>query len=110
MLYPLNPDCETQPRVTMQDITLKNITSEGGILPAGIIRCNETNPCTGFHFEDVKVISKFWDFLGMNHFITEFVEGTSVNVYPEPGFKKPGYYNDPKNRVPDQSSFVAQTA
>lgn len=53
MFYPLNPECETNPRVPMRDITLRNIHSTGSILPAGIVRCNASNPCTGFKFENV---------------------------------------------------------
>ena len=64
MFYPLNKTCPTQPRVTISDITLRNITSRGGLLPAGVIRCNETNPCTNFKFENVDIRSEFWDTLG----------------------------------------------
>jgi hypothetical protein len=40
-------------RITVRNITLRNIKSTGGLLPPGIIRCNETNPCTGFVFDNV---------------------------------------------------------
>ena len=63
MLYPINKHCETQPRVSIRDITVRNVTSRGGLLPAGIIRCNQSNPCTGFKFEDVNLKSQFWDTL-----------------------------------------------
>jgi len=96
MLYPLTP-CETQPRITISDITLRNVTSYGSILPAGIIRCNSTNPCKNFVFEDVQLKSLLWDTLDMG-FITEFVEGTATNVHPDPGFKPIGYYDMPENR------------
>ena len=66
---------------------MRNVTSSGGLLPAGIIRCNETNPCTNFTFEDVNVTSEFWDTLGYG-FITENIEGTSTRSFPDPGFKK----------------------
>ena len=97
-MYPLNPKCETQPRVTISDITLKNITSKGGLLPAGIIRCNETNPCKNFHFEDVQLKSLFWDTLQQG-FITEFVEGRAINVHPDPGFKPAGWYDSNKGEL-----------
>ena len=89
MLYPLILDCETQPRITVSNITLRNITSEGGLLPPGIIRCNETNPCTGFEFDNVNFKGWYNDYdLG---FITEYVQGESINSYPDPGFSSPGH-------------------
>jgi hypothetical protein len=91
MLYPLGGNCETQPLITISNVTLRNITSKGGLLPAGIIRCNETNPCTDFTFENVDVRSKFWDLLGKGY-ITEYIEGESINSFPDPKFKPKGYY------------------
>ena len=105
MIYPINRDCPTNPRITMQDITLRNITSTGGLLPAGILRCNSTNPCTGFVFEDVNVKSAFWDLLGYGY-ITEFVEGTSTNNFPDPNFKAPGFYDNLANRELHQPSYM----
>jgi len=103
MFYPLNKHCDTQPRITISDITLRNVTSTGGILPAGILRCNSTNPCTNFRFEDVKLTSPLWDLLGEG-FITEYVEGThNNNVFPDPKFKTPGFYNNPANRAIDET-------
>lgn len=52
MLYPLLKRCDTQPRITMRNFTLRNIQSTGGYL-VGIVRCNETNPCTNIVFENV---------------------------------------------------------
>jgi len=92
MVYPLQP-CPTQPLISITNITLRNVTSEGGYLPAGIIRCNKTNPCTGFKFEDVTIKSFFWDTLKQGY-ISEYIEGeTSGNVFPDPGFKPTGYYS-----------------
>jgi len=85
MFYPLNKTCPTQPRITISDITLRNVTSSGGLLPAGIIRCNETNPCKNFNFENVDIRSEFWDTLGQGY-IVENIEGTTSNVFPDPGF------------------------
>jgi len=103
MFYPLDSKCDTQPRISISDITLRNVTSSGGILPAGIMRCNSTNPCTNFHFQDVKLTSGLWDLLG-DGFITEYVEGTvEGHVFPDPKFKTPGYYNNPANRAIDES-------
>ena len=93
MIYPLNKDCPTQPLIDISNITLKNVTSKGGILPAGIIRCNKTNPCTNFTFDNVDIRSEFWDTLGYG-FITEYTEGVSINSFPDPGFKPVGHYKD----------------
>ena len=88
MLYPLLTDCETQPLVPITNLTLRNISSTSGWLPPGIIRCNETNPCTGFVFDNVNVSGWFSDY-GMGY-ITENVYGTSINSFPDPGFLKAG--------------------
>ena len=51
----------TQPRVTLADIRLSNITSTGGTLPhPGVLRCNASNPCEGFVIDAVRVASR-WD-------------------------------------------------
>ena len=91
MIYPLEK-CQTQPRITMSDITLRNITSHGNLLSAGIIRCNATNPCKNFNFEDVKVHSLLWDTINVGY-ISEYVEGWETNDYPDPKFKPEGYYD-----------------
>ena len=52
LTYPLDA-CETQPLVDVRNITIKHLRSSGGPLPAGIVRCNETNPCKDINFEDV---------------------------------------------------------
>ena len=49
-----------------------------------MIRCNETNPCTGFSFENVKSHG-LWTWLGFNY-IVENVEGTVINSKPIPAF------------------------
>jgi hypothetical protein len=103
MTYPLNKHCDTDPLVPMTNITLRNVTSTGGLLPAGIIRCNSTRPCTGFHFEDVNVSQPFWDLIGKGGYITEYIEGTAIRSTPDPKFKPLGYYNDPKNRRNDET-------
>jgi len=102
MIYPLNKVCPTQPRIDVSDITLRNVTSKGGLLPAGIIRCNATNPCKNFVFEDVDIRSEFWDFLNYG-FIVEYIEGTTKNVFPDPKFKAPGFYDNEKNRLIDET-------
>ena len=89
MLYPLDKHCETNPRVTMKDITLKNITSVNGVLPPGIIRCNASNPCDNFVFEDVQVRSKFWEYFGEGKYITENVNiNYKGNNFPAPSIEE----------------------
>ena len=105
MFYPLNKDCDTDPLVPIDNITLTNVTSHGSILPAGIIRCNSTRPCTAINFTNVQLTSPFWDLLGYG-FITEYAEGTSVNSFPDPKLMTPGFYSDPRNRLIDESDKV----
>ena len=90
MTYPWGK-CDTYKAVTMDHITLRNITSKYSLLPAGVIICNDTNPCTNFHFEDVNIRTPLWDALGYGWF-TQYAEGTSSNVFPDPKFKPNGYY------------------
>jgi len=82
MLYPIDPDCATEPLITIANITLRNIESHSGFLPPGIIRCNETNPCTGINFENVQVHG-WWSMFRLN-FITEYAHGTVTNSKPHP--------------------------
>ena len=98
MIYPIDPHCETQPRITVSDIKLKNVTSTGSLLPAGILRCNKTNPCKGFDFEDVNLHSRFWDFLHVG-FISQYIEGYQNNTFPNPKFQPEGFFDDPRNLV-----------
>ena len=107
MTYPWG-DCDTYKAVTMDHITLRNITSRWSLLPAGVILCNDTNPCTNFHFEDVSIKTPLWDVLGYG-WITQYAEGTSIRTFPDPKFKPVGYYNDPKNRVLDSDRHDLQT-
>lgn len=82
MLYPLDKDCDTEPLITIANITIRNVTSEGGLLAPGIIRCHESNPCTGINFEDVH-LTQHCDIIDCN-FIVENAEGTHTNVTPDP--------------------------
>ena len=106
MLYPFTP-CHTQPRISISDITLRNVTSHGSILPAGILRCNISNPCTNFVFEDVQLYSTLWDALDMG-FVTEYIEGTTSNVHPDPGFKPQGFYSLPENQKAKPSKLFQE--
>ena len=86
MLYPLNKDCATQPRVTIRDIKVRNVVSTNGVFPPGIIRCNATNPCKGFEFYNVRVTG--WFTLANMGFITENVIGKAEYAFPDPGFNQ----------------------
>lgn len=91
MLYPLaggDATCATQPLITVKGITLRNLVSHGGILPPGVIRCNETNVCTDFVWDNVHVHG-WWRWLGLGY-ITEFTEGTVSNSHPVPKFTNLG--------------------
>lgn len=61
MIYPFDPKgkCTTQPLVTMQNITLKNIVIKNSWLYPVTIRCNVSNPCRHFVFENVTT-DKWW--------------------------------------------------
>jgi hypothetical protein len=52
MLYPFG-ECEVPRWVDFRNITLKNVESHGGLLPPGVLLFNETNPGTGFVFDNV---------------------------------------------------------
>ena len=88
ILYPLKP-CDCEPLVSMSNISLSNVQQHNTILPPGIVRCDETNPCSGFDWTNV-TSDGWWNFpfspLG---FISDNIEGKLVNVAPRPGFKDP---------------------
>ena len=83
MLYPLKP-CVTQPLIDIDNVTIRNVQQYGTILPPGVIRCNETNPCTGFVFQNVQAHG-WWKIFGLNY-ITENVRGVVANSKPVPAF------------------------
>lgn len=57
--YPLpGQDCPTDPLVTIQNITLRNVDIYGGVLSPGIMICNATNPCTNLIFDNVNVYNR----------------------------------------------------
>ena len=56
--FPLfNSTCNTQPRVPVTNLVLRNITMTGALLSPGVLRCNDTGPCTGWIFENVHISS-----------------------------------------------------
>ena len=56
MLYPVEK-CPTQPRITIENISFRNITSDSSTL--NVMRCNETNPCKNFMFDNVNIKGHF---------------------------------------------------
>ena len=84
MFYPFG-GCETQPLITVANITLRNVQQYHTILPPGIVRGNETHPTTGIVFDNVNA-SGWWKWLGLGY-ITESVYGTATNSDPYPKFK-----------------------
>ena len=68
----------------MNGIVLRNINVYGNLLIPGIIRCNETNPCTGFVMQNVNDDS-LWTKLGFNY-IVENVQGDVTNSFPIPAY------------------------
>ena len=59
------------------------MTSKGGFLPPGVIRCNESNPCTGINFENVN-IEGWWEKMEWS-FISEYASGLVIRSSPDPG-------------------------
>lgn len=86
MTYPLQK-CETQPNIDIRNITLKNVTSVGGLLSPGILRCNSTNPCTDINFIDVN-LTGWWKEMEWT-LITEYAYGVASNTTPDPSLNKP---------------------
>jgi len=81
MNYPLE-DCPTEALVDIENITLRNIQIKNSVNPySGVIRCNETNPCKGFVFDNVNV-----DVIVKKNkgYICENIEMKSYNSNPKP--------------------------
>ena len=56
--YPLwNTTCATQPLVPVTNLVVRNVTMTGALFSPGILRCNDSGPCTGWLFEDVSISS-----------------------------------------------------
>ena len=68
-----------QPLVNVTNIILQNVTSDGGWLNAGVLRCAASNPCRGFVFDNVTV--KGW---ASSFYVCENVEGKVVSSTPYP--------------------------
>ena len=66
----------------IRNVAVRNLHSEGGIFPAGVVRCDEKNPCTGMEFTNTN-ITAWWDDLEWS-FITEYATGPVTNATPAP--------------------------
>ena len=69
-----------QPLVNITNILLQNVTSDGGWLNAGVLRCAASNPCTGITFNEVKVSG--W---ASAFYVCENMRGKVVESSPDPG-------------------------
>ena len=72
--------------IDIRNITLKDVVSTGGPLPAGLIRCNETNRCKDITFDNVQATS-WWDDMGWS-WITEYADGSATDVVPNMSLNK----------------------
>lgn len=81
--YPIIDKCPTQPRVPISNLTLENVTFTGGLTLPGVIICNETAPCTGFKFINVKNTGVF---LVQRSYVVKNIYGISVGSSPNPHF------------------------
>eukprot|EP00743_Colponemidia_sp_Colp-15_P004929 GILK01005312.1.p1 GENE.GILK01005312.1~~GILK01005312.1.p1 ORF type:complete len:471 (-),score=64.30 GILK01005312.1:166-1473(-) len=83
MLYPIEKKCDTQPLVTISDITLRNVYMSKALTYAGVIRCDEKNPCSNFVWENVHVSG------GLSHLLKykcEHINGKISNSVPSTCF------------------------
>lgn len=82
MNYPKD-DCETQPLVTIRNITLRNVNITNSHTDyAGIMRCNETNPCTNFTMDNV--INHQHSETNSYDYICENIDIMVINSNPDP--------------------------
>ena len=58
-LFPIpGHKCPTQPCVPVTNLKLRNVYMEDALLSAGILRCNEGGPCTGWEWNNVTIKSR----------------------------------------------------
>ena len=83
MLYPFDPrgTCQTQPRIDIRNITLSNIQVHNSLLFPIVLRCNESNPCTGIKLKNVKV-DRWLIGNKTKGYVCEFVEGSQEGGHP----------------------------
>ncbi|OMJ70769.1 hypothetical protein SteCoe_31190 [Stentor coeruleus] len=83
-LFPLpGYKCPTDPLVTVEFITLKDINIYKGVNSPGVLLCNETNPCTNFLFDNVNVYHRSFFPVPEGYYCSN-VQGwaKNSNVYP----------------------------
>jgi len=80
-LYPIVPECPTQPRVTMSNIVLQDVSFTGGLTLPGVLLCDPANPCTGFVFDNVTNDGLF---LVSKDYVCKNVNGNVTNSSPAP--------------------------
>ena len=69
--------CPTQPCVPVTNLKLKNVFMKDALLSPGIMRCNESNPCTGWEWNNVTVKSlQDWP-VNSNNFLCHAVHGAN---------------------------------
>jgi hypothetical protein len=56
-LYPAEGSCQTDPFVPVTNLRFKNVTLLDSLFSEGVMRCNNSGPCTGWSFEDVLITS-----------------------------------------------------
>ena len=79
----------TQPLVDVQGVTVRDMVTTGDLMQAGVLRCNETNPCRDILFEDVHLGGWLGD-LGLDKWSCEHSYGECRNCHPRPKCLKPG--------------------
>jgi polygalacturonase len=81
-LYPIVKECPTNPRVSITNITLENVSLTGGVTLPGVILCDPTTQCTGFVFENVTNTGAF---LVQSDYVCANAHGVDVGNTPSPG-------------------------
>lgn len=83
MLYPFDRKgtCATQPRVTLRNVTLRNIRIHKSFLYPYTIRCNVSNPCTDINFHNV--VTDSWQHgQPTRGYVCEYASGSSSGTSP----------------------------
>ena len=91
--YPIVKECPTQPRVSITNITLEDVTFEDGITLPGVMLANVSTPYTNFRFNNV-TNSGFLsgNFLLDQNYVCENVQGVANGMTnPLPACFKPSH-------------------
>lgn len=76
--YPIVDECPTQPRVSMTNIVLDDVTFENGVTLPGVMLANVSTPYTDFKFNNVTSSGfLFGEFLLNQNYICKNVKGTA---------------------------------